>query len=62
MIDVAILRNDPDALRASLARRGVTLDVDALTDLDRRRREIRTEAETLRARQKEIGKTIPTNR
>ncbi len=60
MIDVAVLRTDPDTLRASLARRGVIVDVDALADLDRRRREIRTEAETLRAKQKDIGKTIPT--
>lgn len=60
MIDVAVLRTDPDALRASLARRGVSVDVDALGDLDRRRREIRTEAETLRAKQKEIGKAVPT--
>jgi seryl-tRNA synthetase len=60
VIDVAVLRNDPEALRASLARRGVTADVDALADLDLRRREIRTEAETLRAKQKELGKSIPT--
>ena len=37
----------------------MTLDVAALADLDRRRREIRGEAESLRARQKEIGKSIP---
>lgn len=58
MIDVAVLRRDPDTLRASLARRGLEIDIEALTDLDRRRREVRTEAEALRAQQKEIGKTI----
>ncbi len=58
MIDVAVLRRDPDTLRASLARRGLEIDIEALADLDRRRREVRTEAEALRAQQKEIGKTI----
>lgn len=58
MIDVAILRSDPDALAASLRRRGVELDVVALAGLDKRRREIRARAEELRARQRESGKSI----
>lgn len=41
-----------------MTRRGVSVDIDALVDLDKRRREARAEAEGLRARQKEAGKAI----
>ncbi len=59
MIDVGLLRRDPEALAASLQRRGLQVDVAALADTDRRRREVRAAAEELRAGQKDIGKTIP---
>ena len=58
MIDVAILRDDPAALEAGLARRSVTVDVAALRILDGERRAVRADAEELRARQKEGGKAI----
>ena len=58
MIDVALLRDDPDVLRASLERRGLDIDLDALADLDRQRREVRSRAESLRATQRESGKAI----
>jgi seryl-tRNA synthetase len=59
VIDVGLLRRDPEALAASLQRRGLQVDVAALADTDRRRREVRAAAEELRAGQKDIGKTIP---
>ncbi len=58
MIDVAILRNDPDMLAAAMQRRGVEVDVAALAELDRRRRKIRAAAEEVRSQQKEISKRI----
>ncbi len=58
MLDVAHLRNDPDRLAASLARRGIELDLDELATLDRTRRSARVRAEELRARQKSSGKEI----
>ncbi|MBT8207420.1 MAG: hypothetical protein KJO18_04035, partial [Acidimicrobiia bacterium] len=58
MLDVALLRNDPEALAAAMTRRGVSVDIDALADLDKRRRQARSEAEGLRSRQKEAGKAI----
>ena len=58
MIDIAILRNEPEALAAALSRRGVHLDVDALADLDVRRRATRTQSEMLRSEQKQISKEI----
>ncbi len=58
MIDVAVLREDPDRLRRSLALRGSDIDVSRLEELDRSRRSLRTEAEQLRATQKEAGREI----
>jgi len=58
MIDVAVLREDPDRLRRSLALRGSDIDVSRLEELDRTRRSFRTEAEQLRATQKEAGREI----
>jgi len=60
MLDVALLRDDPEALRAGLARRGVTVALDELVALDERRRRLRVEAEALRADQRVLGKTIAT--
>ena len=58
MIDIGQLRDNQEALAISLARRGVDIDLDALSDLDQRRRESRTEAERIRSRQNTIGKSI----
>jgi len=58
MLDVSLLRNDPDALVSSLQRRGLAVDIAALVDLDAARRRLRAEAEELRAEQKELGKRI----
>jgi seryl-tRNA synthetase len=58
VIDLAILRESPEVLEKSLARRGLTIDVARLADLDRRVRETRHRAEQVRARQKELGKRI----
>jgi seryl-tRNA synthetase len=58
MIDVSVLRERPEDLKLAMSRRGVTLDVDELGALDRERRRVRTEAEEMRSRQKEIGKSI----
>jgi seryl-tRNA synthetase len=58
MIDVSELRDRPEELRAAMSRRGLELDVAELGDLDRERRRVRIEAEDMRSRQKEIGKSI----
>jgi len=60
MIDVTILRQEPDLLVRSLGRRGIEVDVDGLAELDRQRRETRAGAEATRARQKEVGAAIKT--
>jgi seryl-tRNA synthetase len=58
MIDTGILRSAPDLLRTSLARRGSTIDVDRLVELESSLRRVRSEAESVRAEQKEAGRVI----
>ena len=56
MLDVNLLRKNPDRIAASLAHRGTTgVDLDSLSELDEQRRSVRAEAEGLRAEQKELG-------
>ncbi len=58
MIDPRILRTEPEALEASLRRRGIDLDVSHLVALDERRRSERVQAEELRSEQKTAGKAV----
>ncbi|HEU5157351.1 MAG TPA: serine--tRNA ligase [Streptosporangiaceae bacterium] len=59
MIDLRALRDDPDRLRASQRARGEDeAVVDALLDLDERRRTALTAFERLRAEQKSFGKSV----
>lgn len=60
MIDVSILREDPDALKANLARRSAEIDVDRLVELDEAVRLVRRNAENARAEQRVLGKQIAT--
>ena len=58
MIDVGILREHPEVLAATLKRRGVELDLGALALLDVDRRAARVDAEAMRSRQRDVGKSI----
>ena len=58
MIDVAVLRTDPGLIEESMRRRGLSVDVAALVELDQQRRRRRVGAEELRAEQKSLGKSI----
>jgi seryl-tRNA synthetase len=58
VIDPRILREDPEAVRRSLQRRGSDVDLDAIIALEERARATQAEAEQARAEQKEAGKRI----
>ncbi|MGE0353842.1 MAG: serine--tRNA ligase [Gemmatimonadales bacterium] len=61
MIDVKRLRQDPDGFRAGLLRRldqTVAAQVDRLLDLDRRRRELLTRVETLKAERNRASEEV----
>lgn len=60
MIDVNILREAPDQLKANLARRSAEIDVDRLVELDEAVRLVRRNAENARADQRVLGKQIAT--
>ena len=60
MIDVTVLRNDPDRVRASQAARGESVElVDQLLAADEARRGAIARFEQLRAEQKDLGRQIP---
>ena len=58
MIDQRLLRDDPDAIRDSLRRRGMEIDLNKLIELEATARARRQEAEELRAKQREAGRHI----
>jgi len=58
MIDPRLLREDPDAIRESLRRRGSAVDLETLIEMDAGLRSARLRAEELRAEQKEEGRRI----
>ncbi|MGH3384482.1 MAG: serine--tRNA ligase [Nocardioidaceae bacterium] len=60
MIDLRILRDDPDRVRAAQIKRGASPDaVDELLSADELRRSTIADFERLRAEQKALGKQIP---
>ena len=58
MLDLKLIREEPDRVRRALERRGAAHAVDELLELDARRRELLPELEGLRARQKRVGEAI----
>jgi seryl-tRNA synthetase len=58
MLDLKLLRREPDQVRAALARRGSADAVDELLGLDARRRELLPELEGLRAQRNEASDAI----
>ena len=59
VIDLKALRTAPDDFRAPLARRGVSsATIDRLLEIDEQRRALMTQAQDLRAEQKQFGRRI----
>jgi len=58
MLDLKLIRSDPERVKRALARRGAAEDVDALLALDTRRRELLPEIEGAQADRKTISKQI----
>ena len=66
MIDLKLLRDDPDAVRAAYAKRGGVEGLDRVIELDRSHRALLAEVERLRAEHnrasKSIGQAAPDDR
>jgi seryl-tRNA synthetase len=58
MLDLKLIRREPEAVRAALARRGDDAGLDRVLALDERRRAILPDLEALRAEQNEAGAAI----
>jgi seryl-tRNA synthetase len=58
MIDLRLLREEPDVVRTAYARRGEVDGLDHVVELDARRRELLAEVERLRAEQNRASKAI----
>ncbi|MEQ5232228.1 serine--tRNA ligase [Providencia huaxiensis] len=58
MLDPNLLRTELDAVAEKLARRGFTLDVEKLRELEERRKVLQVETETLQADRNSRSKTI----
>jgi seryl-tRNA synthetase len=58
MLDLDLLRKQPDEVTAALERRGVRADLDAILETDRRRRQLIDRVQTLSGERKRIGSEI----
>ena len=58
MLDLKLIRSDPERVKAALARRGAAEGVDELLALDARRRELLPEVENAQAERKALSKRI----
>ena len=59
MLDIKILRTEPDKIREALKNRNSDLDITPAIELDVKRRELLTEVEQMKAKQNEITKKLP---
>lgn len=59
MLDIKILRTEPDKIRQALKKRNNDLDITPAIELDAKRRTILTEVEEMKASQNAISKKVP---
>ena len=60
MLDIKLLRNDPDKIREALKNRNSDLDITPAIELDAKRRSLLVKVEQMKATQNEISKKIPS--
>lgn len=61
MIDIKKLLQNPDLFQQALKKKGYTKNLNDIIVLDEEKRQLQTEAETLKAEQNKIAKEIPTS-
>ncbi len=59
MLDIRLIRNETEKVKAALARRKEEVDIDAILALDASKRELLFEVEGLKSKQNEVSKKIP---
>jgi seryl-tRNA synthetase len=58
MLDIQLIREKPEEVKAALARRGIEPPIDQVLSLDSRWRELLTEVESLKAERNKVSKEI----
>jgi seryl-tRNA synthetase len=58
VLDIKLIRDNPDVVRKALQNRGETITLDQIISLDERRRKLLHDMETLRAQRNEVSKQI----
>src|SRR6187397_146439 len=58
MLDLKLIRSEPERVKSALARRGAAEQVDELLALDTRRRQLLPEVESAQAERKTLSKQI----
>ncbi|MEP0915718.1 serine--tRNA ligase [Leptolyngbya sp. DQ-M1] len=58
MLDLKLIRENPDLVQTKLNQRGGSYDISAIVSLDQQRRELEVERSQLQARSNEIGKLV----
>ena len=59
MLDIKRIRQNPEAIKAAVERRGKKTRIDELLQLDEKRRELLADVETKKAKKNEVSKMIP---
>ena len=59
MLDIKLLRTEPEKIKEALKNRANDLDITPAIELDAKRREILAKVEQMKAKQNEITKSIP---
>ena len=60
MLDIKIIRNNPDLVKDNIKKRNLTLDLDAFLELDKQRNDFIVKTDELRAIKNKVSKEIPT--
>ncbi len=58
MLDIKLIRENPDLVRANLQKRGDDASLDTILDLDEQHRKLLQEVEALRAKRNEVSKKL----
>lgn len=58
MLDIKLIRENPDKINELLKRRNPELSIDEVIEVDKQRREVQTQADALRAERKKISQEV----
>ncbi len=60
MLDIKIIRENPELIKDNIKKRNLTLDLDLFLEIDKKKNELISKTDTLRALKNKVSKEIPT--